>query len=206
MSLSISLSATELKIHNRKEQEKMKKNYGFTLIELLIVVAIIGILAAIAIPNFLNAQVRAKVSRTHSDMRTLNLGMEMYYGDYNAYPPEYLMGIPYPETSPDSIRSVRSEAHLTTPIAYIASVPSDIFSNNWEPSCYWYYNWLERYGKTINPSTREPCPWYNVQAAYGIMSLGPDYLGSWPVAYDPTNGTISEGDIVRFGPGGETVM
>ncbi|MGC9329227.1 MAG: type II secretion system protein, partial [Candidatus Hinthialibacter sp.] len=62
----------------------MKK--GFTLIELLIVVAIIGILAAIAVPNFLNAQVRAKVSRVYSDLRSLGNAIEMYALDHTNYP------------------------------------------------------------------------------------------------------------------------
>ena len=63
----------------------MKK--GFTLIELLIVVAIIAILAAIAVPNFLEAQTRAKVSRVLSDMRTVNTALETYKIDNNKYPP-----------------------------------------------------------------------------------------------------------------------
>ena len=60
---------------------------AFTLIELLIVVAIIGILAAIAIPNFLEARVRAKVASVRSDMRTLGMAAEMYAADHNEYPP-----------------------------------------------------------------------------------------------------------------------
>ena len=62
----------------------MKK--AFTLIELLIVVAIIAILAAIAVPNFLEAQTRAKVSRVLSDERTYSTALETYYIDNNAYP------------------------------------------------------------------------------------------------------------------------
>ncbi len=62
----------------------MKK--GFTLIELLIVIAIIAILAAIAVPNFLEAQVRAKVSRVKADQRSLATGLESYYIDNNSYP------------------------------------------------------------------------------------------------------------------------
>ncbi len=62
------------------------KQRGFTLIELLIVVAIIGIIAAIAIPNLLNAINRGKQKRTMADMRSIATAIELYSIDNAFYP------------------------------------------------------------------------------------------------------------------------
>ena len=63
-----------------------RNSKGFTLIELLIVVAIIGIIAAIAIPNLLNAIDRGKQKRTMADLRSIGTAVESYSIDNNVYP------------------------------------------------------------------------------------------------------------------------
>lgn len=105
------------------------KTKAFTLIELLIVVAIIAILAAIAVPNFLEAQTRAKASRTKSDMRTLATGLEAYAVDHNTYPNAHSFGTAlFPTTVPAGDSSAfRVLERITTPIAYVTSISSDPF-------------------------------------------------------------------------------
>src|SRR5688572_7806447 len=63
----------------------MLNRKGFTLIELLIVVVIIGILAAIAIPKFANTKEKAYLATMKSDLRNLLTAQEAYFGDYTAY-------------------------------------------------------------------------------------------------------------------------
>lgn len=174
---------------------------GFTLVELLIVVAIISILAAIAVPNMLEAQIRSKVSRAKADMRTLSFALEAYRTDNNHYPETYV-----------TTRWQRF-IMLTTPIAYISSVPRDPFNVvndgdnlvDWNPRHFFY-----KMGAT--PLTGP--------SRYALSSNGPDldedsvpikaYPGfSWTVflgndqdfdymIYDPTNGSVSSGDIWRL--------
>jgi len=62
-----------------------RRRQGFTLIELLIVVVIIGILAAIAIPKFANTKDKAKIASMKSDLHNFATAQEGHYGDYNQY-------------------------------------------------------------------------------------------------------------------------
>ena len=94
-----------------------QRSNAFTLIELLIVVAIIGILAAIAVPNFLNAQIRAKIGRVQSEFTTIRTAFEMYRMDGNGRLPDaWVIGGWYVAWQ-----------RITTPVAYLPSVPIDIF-------------------------------------------------------------------------------
>lgn len=67
-------------------EERHSMSRGFTLIELLIVVAIIGIIAAIAIPNLMNAMHVAKQKRSLGDLRTITTALSVYRIDHSRYP------------------------------------------------------------------------------------------------------------------------
>jgi prepilin-type N-terminal cleavage/methylation domain-containing protein len=230
----------------------MRKSQGFTLIELLIVVAIIAILAAIAIPNFLEAQIRAKVSRSHSDMRSLATALESYFVDNNTYPP---MGWDI-DTTPDDLKQalnpncagrtfrIRSgddddnRFHtLTTPVAYITSYPPDPFATT-KGICFRYYNTnqgfiLGTWGPDTDENAGGDLGWNqgdlrnrwtatdryldaDVETVYRTeysqpsetllvgTSDGTSYHSDAATAgfkgsftYDPTNGTVSDGDVWR---------
>ncbi|CAN5220660.1 hypothetical protein BH09SUM1_BH09SUM1_26450 [soil metagenome] len=100
------------------------KSKAFTLIELLVVVAIIAILAAIAVPNLLHAQTRAKVSRAKADLRTLAVGLDMYFVDCNRYP--YCNNNITSGRRPDRDGTIPSDEKpvleaLSTPISYLTN-------------------------------------------------------------------------------------
>ncbi len=205
----------------------MKPRKAFTLIELLIVVAIIAILAAIAVPNFLEAQVRSKVSRMRSDLRTVATGLESYMVDFSHYPLST-----YPNYNPPSGAWDPSEywkfwpgfegtaGSLTTPIAYLSSrAPmEDVFRKAHKfPSKLAYeimYLPSDMYNPDWNYLLASASTYAAQQRAYGlwvIRSAGPDTwyqnqpgmdgdygAGGWNRAsYDATNGTVSAGDIMR---------
>ena len=180
---------------------------GFTLIELLIVVAIIAILAAIAVPNFLEAQTRSKVSRVKSDLRTLNTAFQAYFVDHLFIPVDgdsgaqsydyqgWSWNVENPGRPPDigfrdipwsgpTWHAYRFFTWITTPVAYITSVPHDAFSA-FMPYMYDH----------VSADT------YSMCASCGPDRIACDWLRTGPtgmaIPYDSTNGTQSRGDIWR---------
>lgn len=177
----------------------MRGHKGFTLIELLIVVAIIAILAAIAIPNFLAAQTRSKVSRAKGEQNMLATGLEAYFIDANVYPSPG-RGEFYPPESRDGSSGYGASDDgglvpygLTTPVSYITAVPRDPFKKNGRG----YYE----YGGG---------PGYSGGAGSAVAgAIAPDrnYSGIWPssgwivTSYGPD---VVDGNIGSGGSGAQS--
>lgn len=173
---------------------------GFTLIELLIVVAIIGILAAIAVPNFLNAQIRAKVARSQADMRSIRLATESYRMDSNQYPRSGMAA------------NWQVLQTLTTPVAYLSSLPPDPFPSlqgevitHLKGSYAYYDNWSAIH-VAQNPSGSRTRGYSYLTSTAGpdkVMCYGDPsikVMGQYSgVDYNPSNGINSNGDIALAG-------
>ena len=156
---------------------QIHRSRGFTLIELLIVVAIIAILAAIAIPNYLNAQTRAKVSKVMAEERTIATAMESYIVDNNSYPCTCVCDM------------------LSTPIAYLNTIPNDPFAQG-EPQPYMTTRCMHMQAFCINNLGPDgKTNWMPEMWMCGMPM-------SYPKTYDPTNGIVSNGDVYRATKGG----
>lgn len=194
----------------------LPKKQAFTLIELLIVVAIIGILAAIAVPNFLNARIRAMVSRTQADLRTLVSAFEAYAIDNSIrYPPDFNCGAaPIPKES-------CTYNLLTTPVSYIGTIPRDVWlardgaGTQEQRDAIGGLEYYEYWGKfTKGPGRIKK---FTENGIYYIMrSVGPDmklqmssdtirhiYEKSGRLSYNPSNGLRSRGDFIATNRGFE---
>lgn len=227
---------------------------GFTLIELLIVVAIIAILAAIAVPNFLEAQTRSKVARVKSDMRSIATGIESYRVDNNEYPegtdnitkmPAEIVQLLGPlapgfyhlrTTSSNGLIAGIHFKTLTTPVAYISAMPVDPFAgkgginmpfayrnakstkDGWVLTSVGPDNDLLAAGGVGSTNVANPLSTANdsktparlgdineravihfIEGTSTYSNQDRERLDAWlkDLTYDPTNGSVSEGDIYR---------
>jgi len=168
---------------------------AFTLIELLIVVAIIGILAAIAVPNFLNAQIRAKVARAFADLRTIRTAVAMYTADRNEPPPST-----HPALGDPNVGYLRF--NITTPVAYLSTgLLPDPFIDQHDPDViarseqfYTYQNMIYNI-----PRGAFPVGYFTFYGTWRACSYGPNKTyfdgvqGS--TVYQSSNGLVSAGNI-----------
>ena len=187
---------------------------GFTLIELLIVVAIIAILAAIAVPNYLEAQVRSKVARVRTDMRSGATAVEAYRVDNAQYPVGIQFWVWVGGVTDSDLYTPLAWQPLTTPVAYITTMLQDPFTQTHAGGLgHWSWLHLETYENAeLRQAYAQGREAYELGFHWSIKSFGP---ARWPPVggadallpgridwlYDATNGTKSEGIIIRTNKG-----
>jgi len=106
--------------------KEIARSSGFTLIELMIVVAIIGILASVAIPSFLNYQLTAKRAEAFSNLGALAKSQKSYYAEYNLY--VGVLSEPFGGTGLPPNELKRDSSPIGTAFAAIGWIPEgDVF-------------------------------------------------------------------------------
>ncbi len=179
-------------------QKSSHPSEGFTLIELLVVIAIIMILIGIALPNCLNAQVRAKFTRARTEMRSVAIALESYRTEETDYPYYYLYRWEYPDKAQPPIaeygtleQNIGELSLITTPAAYIKSIPNDPFGQKGiqrdVPYDYISFKAFAKANFVMGDS-----PW---KTKWMLRSRGPNRNMVSMVPYTPTNGTYSLGTI-----------
>lgn len=228
-----------------------------SLLELVIVVAIIAILAAIAMPNFLNAQTRTKVAVTKSDMKVLATALASYRVAHGSYPEGTDNPANYPEKyasalnnlaagyysfrtrAPGGLVAGKDFATLTTPVSYIAVIPLDPFGSKGLTRLPYAYrpskgrrngyiltsagpdadlfakngignaNPSNPYSTAADPNSPARLADINERAVIHALegTANPTVFNAdreqlepllEDLTYDPSNGTISEGDLYRL--------
>ncbi len=119
--------------------KKHKMSQGFTLIELMIVVAIIGILAAIAIPQFANLVAKSQEGRTKANLGTIRSALSIYYGDTEGWYPSSTGNLAGLSTGSRYLQAVpNSDLPKTTNNVGHASIATEV--NAASDVGGWYYN------------------------------------------------------------------
>jgi type II secretory pathway pseudopilin PulG len=173
--------------------------YSDSGVEVLASTGVGPVLAAIAVPNFLEAQVRARVSRTRADMRSMATAIESYFVDYNAYPMSTIGSAADSASSAspllDSMPTLSVNQSLSTPIAYITCHFPDVFIDQ-DPGLSTFSYYSDRRGWILVSPGPDRDFDLNPLGVYtsDVPQPSPELL---QFAFDPTNGTISSGDIFR---------
>ena len=162
------------------------KRSAFTLIELLIVVAIIGILAAIAVPNFMNARIRAKIAHSRSEMRTYLNTQQLYFMDMNDIPGHY--------DGKEEHCPYINLGYLSGPLTDPFTCDDPEVEKTYHQGMYHSTHLRDPMGVgRINPVFYEE--WVRKGKGYVIFGEGPTREGSW-IYYNPSNGIRSQGRIL----------
>ena len=201
----------------------MRKYNGFSLRELFVVVVVVSILAVIAVPAYIQAQVRAKIVTVRQDNQALHNALLMYAADHSTYP---VGTYEAPQTATPGSRSRTAVALaayssqypdllvaeqrntgyrlmvLTTPHPYLNQLPNDPFQIDlptYERKYMYYRPKLLRHGWMAAENNDRIWP-----TRFETVGSGPDRVLDSNVDgpdYDPTNGVFSAGDMHFYGPG-----